>query len=237
MNYSDAPLVGAVTEVIADALDLSGQRVLDVGCGDGALVRWLAGRGAKAAGLETQADLVEKARSRAVGGESYHHGRGESLPFADGTFDAVVFSYSLHHVPADAMRGALAEARRVLVDEGRVLVVEPVADGDYFAVMKIVDDETRVRHLAFEALNDTQAHGLSVGPQRFYRTFRVFDGPAAMLDQIVRVDPARRDVVEAHRDRLYELFFRHGRAGEKGYRFEMAIRSNLLLKSGSRATR
>ncbi len=230
MSYCGAPVVGTVFDVIVDALDLTARRVLDVGCGDGALVRWLVRQGATATGIETQQALVESARSRTIGDETFHHGRGESLPFDDAVFDAVVFSYSLHHVPEGAMRAALAEAHRVLVDEGRVLVVEPVADGDYFEVMKIVDDETHVRRLALEAINDSSSHGLAPGPERYYRSYRDFHGPDDMLEQIIRVDPARRDIVDANRDRLRDRFFRHGTKVEKGYRFEMAIRSNVLLK-------
>ncbi len=236
MAHPNTPLVASVTEVIDEIVDVSSRRVLDVGCGTGALVRWLAERGARATGVETQSDLVDAARNRPpVCGERYLHGGGESLPLADEEFDVVIFSFSLHHVPGDKMRKALAEARRVLVDGGIVVVVEPVADGDYFEVVRIVDDETRVRRLALDAVSDLDAHGLEPGPEAYYRMHRHYSDPERLFEQIVRVDPDRAPVVAANRDRLIEKFYRHGRPAEEGYRFEMEIRSNLLVKSSSQA--
>ena len=48
----------------------------------------------------------------------------QSLPFADATFDVVLCSLALHHVPEDARAGALTEMRRVLKPGGRALIVE-----------------------------------------------------------------------------------------------------------------
>ncbi|MCZ7599004.1 MAG: hypothetical protein M5U09_16645 [Gammaproteobacteria bacterium] len=45
MPDSQIPLVTSVTGIIADAVELSGRRILDVGSGGGGLVRWLAGQG------------------------------------------------------------------------------------------------------------------------------------------------------------------------------------------------
>lgn len=233
MTDNQRPLVGSVTEVIEAAARLESRRVLDVGCGSGGLVRWLAGRGARVTGLETQARLVDLARSRQpVAGEAYVEGRGEALPFADGEFDLVIFSYSLHHIPAPVMVDALREAGRVLAAEGRVLVIEPVADGDYFEVMRLIDDETEVRRLALEALR-TGAHELSPGAERIYRIQRFFENSDAFVANALEVDPARNRLIEAKRREIDERFRRHGRPTDRGYCFEMEIRSNLLLKSSS----
>lgn len=51
-------------------------------------------------------------------GVRFEEGDAEALPFADGSFDAVVANFRIHHVP-DPLR-ALREARRVLRPGGRV---------------------------------------------------------------------------------------------------------------------
>lgn len=235
MPDTEIPLARAVTDIIADAVELSRRRILDVGSGGGGLVRWLAQQGAGATGLETQQPLVAEARAREpVADEDYVVGRGEALPFAAHAFDAVIFSFSLHHVPEEAMRAALGEAGRVARADGTVLIVEPVADGDYFEVVRMVDDETRVRRLALEALHDHRAHGLVAGPERRYRIRHVFESPESMFERLVRVDPAREALIARQRDELERRFFSCARRLQTGYAFDMEVRSNVLFKPASR---
>lgn len=100
--------------------DLHGRRVLDVGCGTGALAAALAERaGAKVWGVEPSAGMREVAKRRLARTVGIREGAAEALPFRDGWFDAVVFSLVLHLV--DRAR-ALAEAARVLRPGGAVVV-------------------------------------------------------------------------------------------------------------------
>jgi SAM-dependent methyltransferase len=100
--------------------DLRGQRVLDVGCGTGAVAVALAEKAAaKVWGVEQSAEMLAVARERVPAGVGLKQGRAEELPFRDAWFDRVVFSLVIHLV--DRPR-ALAEAARVLVDGGRVVI-------------------------------------------------------------------------------------------------------------------
>jgi ubiquinone/menaquinone biosynthesis C-methylase UbiE len=101
-------------------------RVLEIGSGTGAQLRWYApGTGVTAvepddgmrARLERRAPQVA-ARVRVVGG------RAEELPFADGSFDAAVSAFALCTVADPAV--ALSELRRVLVPGGALLLLEHV---------------------------------------------------------------------------------------------------------------
>ena len=76
--------------------DLEGKRCLDVGCGTGYILKWMADRGARAVGIEpTDNQLVT-----AVGLSQLHRtsislvqGFGEQLPFADESFDFAISEY------------------------------------------------------------------------------------------------------------------------------------------------
>ncbi|WP_172292277.1 class I SAM-dependent methyltransferase [Pseudoruegeria sp. HB172150] len=94
-------------------------RALDIGCGEGRFCRWLRGQGIAAVGLEPAQGLLDEAIRRDPEGE-YVKGRAEALPFDDGAFDLAVFYLTL--IDIDDMRGAVAEAARVLRPGGRVLV-------------------------------------------------------------------------------------------------------------------
>jgi SAM-dependent methyltransferase len=100
--------------------ELRGQRVLDVGCGTGAVAAALADMAAaKVWGVEQSAEMLAVARERVPAGVGLKQGWAEELPFRDAWFDRVVFSLVIHLVYRPR---ALAEAARVLVDDGRVVI-------------------------------------------------------------------------------------------------------------------
>jgi ubiquinone/menaquinone biosynthesis C-methylase UbiE len=82
----------ALARAMCEAAEVeAGQRALDVGCGSGALVEALAGIcGAEnVAGIDPSEPFVEATRAR-VPGARVELGSAESLPFADGEFDATL---------------------------------------------------------------------------------------------------------------------------------------------------
>lgn len=114
-----------------------GDRVLDVGCGAGRHSIEAARRGAVAVALDMaiaelhatrggSADAVEMLGAPLSGGPPRGIAADATrLPFADGTFDVVIASEVLEHIPEDG--AAIAELRRVVRPGGRVAVSVPRA--------------------------------------------------------------------------------------------------------------
>src|SRR5205085_2870221 len=100
--------------------DVSGRRVLDLGCGEGAYSRLLAGRGARVTGIDGSARLIEVAHARAAAAGlaidyvSANANALDSVP--PGAFDLVVASMVMMNVEDYA--GAVREAYRVLASGG-----------------------------------------------------------------------------------------------------------------------
>ena len=219
-------------DVVRDSLPLDGARVLDIGCGDGSLVRMMAREGAEATGLEISESQLARARAASpVGGESYQVGRAEALPFADKAFDVVVFFNSLHHVPLGDQEMAVAEAARVLRTGGHLLVVEPLAEGPLFELMRPVDDETEVRAAAYSALRRA-AEGPAFEELREYRfaTDYSYESFEALKDAALQVDDSRRTAFERHECALRKDFERTARRTNGGYGFTHPKRLNLLKR-------
>ncbi|MCX7288316.1 MAG: class I SAM-dependent methyltransferase [Rhodobacterales bacterium] len=104
-----------------------GGRVLDVGCGQGFYLPLYARLGLTATGAEPDAlPRTEAARKAAALGFAVVDAPAERLPFADASFDAAVMSEVLEHLADPGL--ALAEAARVLVPGGLLLVTVPHAD-------------------------------------------------------------------------------------------------------------
>jgi SAM-dependent methyltransferase len=103
---------------ILDALALEPEdRLLDVGCGGGLLLRDALASGATVTGLDHSEEMVRLARERAPGAEVVL-GSAERLPFADASFTAIAMSIVFFFLPKPI--AVLCECRRVLAAGGRL---------------------------------------------------------------------------------------------------------------------
>lgn len=188
---ADAAPLRRTTEVIAELLPIAGSRILEVGCGEGALLGWLRRRGAEAMGLEVEADRLARARA-ALGPQGLFAASGEALPLADASLDGVLYHNSFHHLPVDRQTEALVEAARVLRPGGRLLVLEPLATGEYFELVRPLEDETAVRAAALAALARAGDLGFVVSRRALYVQLVQRRSLDELLDALVAADPERR---------------------------------------------
>ena len=217
-------------EVMRESVSLAGIRALDVGCGDGSLPRFMTRHGARAIGLEIAEEKLARARAaEPAGNESYQVGRGEALPFDDGSFDLVVYFNSLHHVPGEHQAAALGEAARVLRADGLLYVLEPLAEGACFELLRPVEDETEMRAAAYRVLEEAVAQGNFAELREYaYASALEYASFEAFKDATLAVDARRRDAFEAQEAALRERFEETAEHHDGGYRFTHPSRLNLL---------
>ena len=216
------------TDVIRELVPLRGRRVLEVGCGAGGLLGWLGRQEALPLGIDP--DAAQLARAREASDVPLVRALGEALPLADGSFDLLIYFNSLHHVPSASQRRAVAEAARVLAGDGDLLVIEPLAEGDYFALLKLVEDETEVRREAHRALLTADTVGLRMVREDIYDTRLVETSWPATRARFLAANPARAAMLGRNEDQLALLFEQLGEPVADGRAFSQPMRLNLLRR-------
>jgi SAM-dependent methyltransferase len=134
-------------------------RVLDLGCGPGAISIALAQAGCEVTAMDMTLERLQFLRARAEhlglrNITAVHGGDRKALPFPDGSFDVVILNGVLEWVgtsrqgePRDAQREFLGEANRVLKEDGHVLIaIENRFSAAYFAGLP--EDHTHIKYLS-----------------------------------------------------------------------------------------
>lgn len=160
------PHDGYKREFLDRILGLRPQSVLDVGCGEGALLRSLAEAGCpRRLGLEPDEAVVALAVSA---GLDVRAGRAERLPFADRSFDLVILDYVAHHVenlPQTLLEAARVADRAVLILDcwyDETLPTQQVAQA-YDAWSKRIDRRSGMVHNPCPSAMDLAAPFLALG--------------------------------------------------------------------------
>lgn len=210
-----------LNEMLARHISLDGSTIVDVGSGAGELVRFMRSRGATAIGIE----CGEIMRQRALDADPDNHdcyrdGVGQDLPVESETADAVVFSYSLHHVPAGEITTALQEAHRVLKPGGTMYVIEPIPSGPSFESNRLIDDETVVRGLAQDALTTAPELGFELHIHEQFNSEYSYASVDEWEALLVGIDPTRQSKMDQHREEAVQRFYDNATERDGTYVFE-----------------
>jgi trans-aconitate methyltransferase len=143
-------LAGDVLEWLAAQ---PGERILDLGCGDGQLTARIAAGGVEIIGVDSSPAMISAARTRGITADE---ASAEALPHPEASFDAVFSNAALHWVrDQDAM---MAEVHRVLRPHGR-FVAEMGGHGNVAAI-----------HVALMAVLERHGFGGAEDAVNYYPT-------------------------------------------------------------------
>lgn len=155
--------------------DFQGKEVLEIGCGDGRITSQLVSKSKRLVAIDPDAESIAAATIHAGDGD-LRIGSGEHLEFPSACFDVILFTLSLHHQDS---RLTLREAKRVLRDQGRVLILEPVNDGEIERACNLLRDETQALE---DVLHAIEASDLEVERSEVFYTNWVFENEEELYE-------------------------------------------------------
>jgi len=202
----------------------AGARVLDVACGTGNLSIPLARSGCIVTGLDIAPNLIEQARERAKSeGLDVHFDEGdaEQLPYADGTFDAVVTMFGAMFAPRPEL--VASEMARVLKPGGLLAMAnwDPQSfTGEMFRLSakhvppppgvpppvlwgdpKIIRERLGTKFKDIETESVPILFDMPMSPAGAVNFFRTYFGPTKM--QFSRLDTAGQEAMAADLEALW----------------------------------
>jgi ArsR family transcriptional regulator len=106
--------------------------LLDIGCGQGRILKLLASRAQRAVGVDINSDARRMARAELLlagtANTTLRQGDMVALPFDDGEFDTIILDDVLQYAAAPS--AAIAEAKRLLTPGGRILVLAATSNSN-----------------------------------------------------------------------------------------------------------
>lgn len=113
--------------LVAESGAAPGDRVLDIGCGTGYFARRIAPAvqpGGAVVGIDPSQPVIDYAVRAAPANCSFQLASAENLPLPDASFDLIVSSLAVHHIPLDLRPVAMREMHRVLRPGGRLFIAD-----------------------------------------------------------------------------------------------------------------
>ncbi len=124
-------------QAINSQTSLIGATILEIGCGSGRITKDIAKYATRIIATDLSLDILEQSKKNMT---------AENIEFIhtpDGTpdlpaksFDIVIYTLSLHHIPKDKMIDNLYHSGSLLKDNGQIVVVEPGNGGSFMEAKK-----------------------------------------------------------------------------------------------------
>lgn len=163
---------------------LGGKDVLEIGCGKGRITRDLACHARHVVASDPDLGALETARTTiSAENVTFMEAPGGMPDLPNGSFDVVIYTLSLHHVPIDNMTTSLNKASALLKSSGVIVVLEP-GEGGSFTLAKETfgagsGDERVEKEAAIQAMRNLGGW-IMEEPIHFYTQFR-FDNDEDFL--------------------------------------------------------
>ncbi|MDX2419108.1 MAG: methyltransferase domain-containing protein [Xanthomonadales bacterium] len=219
-------------EVYNRMLSLDNKHILELGCGTAQKTRDIATSGVNRKITALEVDVTAHQKNLQIDdlpNVEFALAGAQQIPLDNESVDIVMMFKSLHHVPPELMDASLGEINRVLKPGGLAYISEPVFSGDFNDILRLFNDEQKVRETAFNTLKKAVEDGMfHLVEETFFHTPKRYRDFAEFENTIINASYCDHRLDDKLFDQVKQQFEQH--LGDNGANFLTPVRVDLLQK-------
>lgn len=220
------------SEVYNRLLSLDNKHILELGCGTAQKTRDIATSGVNRRVTALEVDVTAHQKNLQIDdlpNVKFVLAGAQQIPLDEESTDIVMMFKSLHHVPVELMGVSLQEIHRVLKPGGLVYISEPVFSGDFNDILRLFNNEHKVREAAFNTLKKVVDEGMfHLVEETFFNTPRRYKDFAEFENTIINASYSDHQLDDKLFERVKQMFEQH--LDDNGALFFKPVRVDLLQK-------
>ena len=234
MNITTDPIVVNCpeAEVYNRMLSLDNKHILELGCGTAQKTRDIATSGVNRKITAFEVDVTAHQKNLQIDdlpNVKFALAGAQQIPLDDESVDIVMMFKSLHHVPPESMDASLREISRVLKPGGLAYISEPIFSCDFNDILRLFNDEQKVREAAFNTLKKAVDEGMfHLVEETFFNTPKRYRDFAEFESTIINASYCDHRLDDKLFDQVKQMFEQH--LGDSGAYFLTPVRVDLLQK-------
>ena len=177
--------------LLPELIDFNNARIVELGCGTAFVTRKLAEAWPTANIIAAEVDETQHKKNLEITDLQnviFQLAGMEKIDVENNSIDAVIMLKSLHHVPAHLLQQGFTEVHRILKPGGFLYISEPVFDGDFNEILRLFNDEEKVRQSAFDAtVKAVESGQFKLSRELHFLSKSVFTDFSAFEDRILNV--------------------------------------------------
>jgi len=213
-------------------LSFDNKHILELGCGLAGKTRDIATAGVNRRITALEVDTIAHGKNLKIDdlpNVKFILAGAQSIPLADESVDIVLMFKSLHHVPVELMETSLREVGRVLKPAGLAYISEPVFSGDFNDILRLFNNEQKVREAAFQTVKRAVDNGwFQLVEETFFNTPRHYRNFAEFENTIIKATHSQQHLNNRLYEQVRKRFEKH--MGDDGAHFLTPVRVDLLRK-------
>ena len=216
-------------KILKKELSFKNKNVLDVGCGNGWFGFWAESNGCQVDAIDPSESQITEAKYKDKENKiNFLLAGAENINSLENTYDLIFFFNSLHHIPSNLMERSIEYCASKMNSNGKIIIIEPIPEGNFHNFVKNIDDETKVRDLAYKAIKNCKQYNLKINTELLYNELKTFNNGLECIDFLSKVDETRINYIESNKEFLLNEFNNLSNFNDNKYEFLQPMRLNII---------
>ena len=220
---------GSSKKILVEELLFENKKVLDVGCGNGWFSIWADRNGCLVDAIDPSVVQIKDARDKDKTNKiNFMVAGAENIKDLNNSYDLIFFFNSLHHIPDTIMEKSIKYSKNKMDINGSIIIVEPIAKGNFHNFVKYIDDETSVRNKAYKTIKNCKKYNLEIVKELMYDEIKRFKSGEECINFLSKVDEGRKSYIDNNIELLLNKFKDLSTYNNYKYEFTQPMRLNIL---------